>query len=160
MPASDLAGLAGFPVGGLLVLDIALHDVEGCSTGGDDGVGRGPEVIAPQCLFDLGPVVGPYPHRGDGLQRHHQPGQGHFRWVGHEQVGVVLVALERFQGGVEPAADFLERGFQVRCHALGHHFPAVLRGQHDMRMKPVDHMPSVAPIITHTSHYTPVRPPC
>ena len=98
MPASDLAELAGFPVGGLLVLDIALHDVEGCSTGGDDGVGRGPEVIAPQRLFDLGPVVGTYPHRGDGLQRHHQPGQGHFRWVGHEQVGVVLVRPRTLPG--------------------------------------------------------------
>jgi len=60
---------------------------------------------------------------------------------------MVLVGLECVEGYVEPATDVLERGPEVGRYPVGHHLPPVLRGQDNVGVEPVDHMPTVPPII-------------
>src|ERR1019366_8162899 len=62
-------------------------------------------------------------------------------------MGVVLVGLELIKCRAVPATDLVERGVQVRADTVCHDLPSVLRGQHDVCMKFVDHMPTVAPVI-------------
>ena len=140
------SGSSGSSAGRLLVVDVLLDGLQWCSAAGDDGVGRGPEVLAPECVADFGPVMCPDSHGRDGFQGHDQDGQCHLGWIGHQEMRMVSVGLEGIQSGTVPSAYFLERYAEFGAHSVSHDVPSVFRGQHDVCMEPIDHMSSSAPI--------------
>ena len=109
-------------------------------------------------MSDLGPVLFPDAFAAVGLKAHHERAELRFRWIGDEQVGVVIVGLELLQFAFETFADLSERVLQEFCDPWGHHFAPVFRNEHDMRMQFVDHMSAGTPIMSVFSHNHNYRP--
>lgn len=117
-------------------------------------------MLTPQCTPHLGPSLFPDPFRRVGFQRHDEHRQGHLRRVGDEQVCVVLVRLELVQSRFVPGAHLLERGPEQVRHTVGHHFLPVFRGQHNVGVQSVDHVPPGSPFVLCHAGYRNRRPCC
>ena len=133
-----------YSVRGLLVLDVGLDDLEWCPTCRNDAVRGGPEVLSPQGTGDLRPVLLAHSQGGDCLQRHDERRESDLRRVGDQQMGVILVCLERVECRPVAGAHLLERGPERVRDASGHHLLAVLGHEDDMGVEFIDHMPAGA----------------
>lgn len=136
----------------LLVLYISLDDFQWRSATAHDAVAWRPEVVTPQGLPDLGPVMFPDAFATVGLQAHDEFAELDFRWIGHEEMRMVLVGLELLQFAFEAFADLPERVAQQFCHPWGHHLAAVFGDEDDVGMQFIDHMPTGTPIMCVFSH--------
>lgn len=136
----------------LLVLYISLDDFQWRSATAHDAVAWRPEVVTPQGLPDLGPVMFPDAFAAVGLQAHDEFAELDFRWIGHEEMRMVLVGLELLQFAFEAFADLPERVAQQFRHPWGHHLAAVFGDEDDVGMQFIDHMPTGTPIMCVFSH--------
>ena len=62
-------------------------------------------MVTPQGLPDFGPVMFPDAFAAVGLQAHDEFAELDFRWIGHEEMRMVLVGLELLQFAFEAFAD-------------------------------------------------------
>jgi hypothetical protein len=94
-------------------------------------VGAGPEVAAPQ-IAAYGRVV------LLGLETVDRFGELHLRRVVHEEVDVVLFAVELIQFGLEVRADLAHDLLRVGQHGLGERVPPVFGVKTQVEMQVLD----------------------
>lgn len=78
----------------LLLRDVLADNCNGCTAAATGEVGRRPQCAAPQLLADVRVVFFPNHAAGNAFQAVHQVGNGNLRWVIHQKVHVVILAVE------------------------------------------------------------------
>jgi len=96
-------------------------------------------------------VLGPEHARGHTLQRVHQFGELHRRWVFDQEVDVIVLPVHLGQGCAEVLAHVGEHGSQVVQVLPGEHSPAVLRHKDQMSVdqKDTSSPTSIIAIVAH-----------
>lgn len=104
-------------------------------------------MISPQCGGDLIPSLLPDTSGAHGLQCHDQLREWDLRRVGDQQVSMVLVGFKSIDDHFLAFADLVEGVPDQLCDSAGEDLPAIFRGQHDMGMEVIDHMPTTTPVM-------------
>ncbi len=95
----------------VLLLGVLLHDAERCTAGRPGEVRAGPQTLCPPVMADEVGELLTEASGGHALEGVHQPGHGDLRREVHEEVDVVVLAVELDQLGLEVLAhgphDFL-----------------------------------------------------
>ena len=125
-----------------LVLNVRFNNIETGPPARYRAVAWAPEMFSPQFFLNLGEV-----HLSESVCRRsfqaiNQRGDGHFRWVGYEDVNMVVLAIEFKQLGLEVQAYLGHSFLQKHPHPVRNDSAAVFRYKDQMCMKLGNHMPA------------------
>ena len=115
-----------------LGLDVVGHHVHRGTTNRSGEVGAGPQVSSPQVLGQVVVVQATQVPGTDTLQRVHQGRQLHRGGKLHQQVHVVVLAVELHQGDAEVVAHLAHDSLAVAEHGTGERTATVLGDEHQM----------------------------
>src|SRR5690606_37592851 len=122
----------------VLLLDVLLHDAERCAADGTGEVRAGPQALCPPVVPDeFGELLAEAPG-GHALEGVHQLGHGDLRREVHEEVDVVVLAVELDQLGLEVLAHGPHDLLAPRQVPVGEDRVPVLRHENQVDMHPED----------------------
>src|SRR5690606_27951364 len=122
----------------VLLLDVLLHDAERCAAGRSGEVRAGPEALCPPVVADQVGELLAQPPGGDALEAVDQFGHGDLRREVHEQVDVVVLAVELHQFGLEVLTHGPHDLLAPRQVPIGEDLVPVLRHENQVDMHPED----------------------
>ena len=129
---------------GFLLFDVLPNDGEGCSSRRSGKITGGPEAATPQRSLNAGIVLLPDQAGGDAFEAIHQARNGHLRRVGDQQMHMIPLAVEFFQGRFEVLAHVGKDGSQVLQDFFREDQPPIFGHEHQMHMQVEDAMSASA----------------
>lgn len=124
----------------LLLPDVLLDDGQGRAAAGGGEVGAGPEASAPQVAVHMGFEFLAQAAGGDALEGVHQFRQGDLGRIVHEEMYVVVLAVELAQLGLEVDADLPHDLLTPVQHCLGEYSATVFGHENQVDVEVVDHV--------------------
>ncbi len=119
----------------LLLFNVLADDFDGCAGAASGEVGRRPQRTAPQLLADARVVLFADHAAGDAFQAVHLRRDGDLRRIVHQQVDVVVLAVELHEFRLEVGADAGEDAAQVLDDFLGEYLTPAFGGRMSKRRK-------------------------
>lgn len=132
----DIAARAsghGYSVGCLLLLDVPANHVDGCAAARRCEVGRRPQHVPPVPVGYVGPLFAQQA-AGYALEAVHEIGHGHLRWVVHQQMNMIVLAVHLHQLGLEVLAHAGEMQAQPLDRVNVKDMPAVFGHKDQMNV--------------------------
>ncbi len=139
----------------LLLLDVLANDSNRCATTATGKVAGRPQRSTPKFSLDAGVIFLANHPAGHALEAVHQSRYRHLGWVVHQQVNVIVFAIELNQFRLKVCANAFKDLAQVVNHLFGEDATAVFGHKDQMHMHQENTVSTVSNlvVISHRPKY-------
>jgi hypothetical protein len=146
--SADGEAVQGFELmGSLLLFDVLADDCDGCSAAASGEVAWRPKRAGPEFLSDAWIVIFPNHPARNAFQAVDQIGSGYLGRIVHEQMNVIVLAIELDQFSLKVITDAGEDAVEIGEDLFGENFAPVFCHEDQVSMHHKDTVSAVTDIV-------------